>query len=96
LVAVTTLESFQWSPQAQAAFDNLKQALSIASVLALPDFTKPFIVETDASGVGMGAVLSQKGNPIAFFSKSFTSKLLGASTNVRELCAITIATKKWR
>ncbi|KAH1088132.1 hypothetical protein GYH30_019263 [Glycine max] len=96
LVAVTTLESFQWSPQAQAAFDNLKQALSTALILALPDFTRPFTVETDASGVGMGAVLSQKGHLIAFFSKLFTSKLLGASAYVCELCAITIAVKKWR
>jgi len=62
----------------------------------LPDFTLPFTVETDASGTGMGAVLSQQGHPIAYFSKNFPPKLLGASTYVRELFAIMTAVKKWR
>jgi hypothetical protein len=44
----------------------------------------------------MGAVLSQQGHPICFFSKKFCPKLLQASTYVRELCAITSAVKKWR
>ena len=79
LVQLTTMPKFQWTVTAQIAFDHLKQALSEASVLALPDFTLPFTLETDASGVGMGAVLSQKGHPIAFFSKPFTPKLLNAS-----------------
>ena len=96
LVKITTLPSFQWSTDAQLAFDHLKEALSSAPVLVLPDFTTPFTLETDASGVGMGAVLSQKGHPVAFFSKPFTPKLLRSSTYVRELCAITTAVRKWR
>ena len=90
------MEPLQWTPSTQTAFEALKQALTSAPVLALPDFRLPFTVETDASAIGMGAVLSQQGHPIAFFSKPFTPKLLQASTYVRELCVITIAVKKWR
>lgn len=96
LVKVTTIEPFQWMTQAQTTFEQLKQALSSALVLALPDFQLPFTIETDASRVGMGAVLSQQGHPIAFFSKPFSPKLLCASTYVRELFAITTTVKKWR
>lgn len=53
-------------------------------------------METDASRVGMWAILSQQNHHIAFFSKPFCSKLLHASTYVRELAAITVAVKKWR
>ena len=95
LVHVTTLAKFTWSPQAQIAFDQLKQALSQAPVLALPDFNLPFTIETNASGVGMDAVLSQRNHPITFFRKPFPPKLLHASAYVRELFAITAAIKKW-
>lgn len=74
----------------------MKQALTSAPVLSLPDFQLPFTIETDASAIGMGAVLSQRGHPIAYFSKPFSPKLLRASTYVRELFAITAAVKKWR
>lgn len=96
LVKATTMDPFQWTDVTQAAFDQLKLALSSAPVLALPDFHLPFTIETDASGVGLGAVLSQKGHPIAYFSKPFSAKLLRSSTYVRELYAITAAVKKWR
>lgn len=82
LVKATTMEPFRWSSQAQLAFETLKQALSTAPVLTLPDFTLPFTIETDASGVGMGAVLSQNNHPIAYFSKPFSKKVLRASTYV--------------
>lgn len=96
LVNATTTEPFQWTDQTQVTLEQLKQALSDALVLGLPDFQLPFMMETDASSVGMGAVLSQHGHPIAFFSKPFSPKLLHTSTYVRELFLITATVKKWR
>ncbi|WVZ10596.1 hypothetical protein V8G54_015126 [Vigna mungo] len=89
-------DAFQWSPEAQTTFDKLKHVMSTAPVLALPDFSKPFVIQSDASGIAMGAVLSQDQRPIAFFSKKFCSRMMQTSTYLRELHAITAAIKKWR
>lgn len=59
--------------------------------LTLPDFTKQFIIQPDASRNGMGTVLTQNGHPISFFRKKFFPKLINSSTYVRELHAITAA-----
>ena len=56
------LPEFQWTPACQEGFDQLKKALTEAPVLAYPDYSKPFILETDASLKGLGMVLSQKGD----------------------------------
>jgi len=51
---------FKWSPEAQAAFDSLKEAFSSAELLRHHDPSLPFVLETDTSGFAMGAVLSQQ------------------------------------
>lgn len=89
-------DNFHWSPAAESAFIALKHALLTAPVLVLPDFTKPFIVETDASGQGIGAVLLQDVHPIAYFSKKLSTRMHNQSAYVRELYAITEAVAKFR
>ena len=69
------LTEFVWSNECQEGFNALKHALTTAPVLAYPDYTQPFILETDASLKGLGAVLSQKGKDgevriIAYASQS--------------------------
>ena len=69
------LPEFQWTPACQEGFDQLKKALTEAPVLAYPDYSKPFILETNASLKGLGTVLSQKGDDneihvIAYASRS--------------------------
>ena len=67
--------SFIWTETCQQSFETLKKLLTSAPVLCFPQFDKPFILETDASGVGLGAVLAQKQEdgsvrPIAYASRS--------------------------
>jgi len=60
---------YVWTNSQDKAFSALKHALITAPVLALPDFSHPFAMETDASGTGIGAVLMQGDHPLAFLSK---------------------------
>jgi hypothetical protein len=60
--------SFRWNDQAKEAFKNLKDMMSTPLVLGLPDFTKKFVIECDASGIGIWAVLMQEGRPLAYLS----------------------------
>ncbi|WVZ69878.1 LOW QUALITY PROTEIN: hypothetical protein U9M48_018599 [Paspalum notatum var. saurae] len=85
-----------WTSDHDVAFQTLKQALSSAPVLQLPDFTKSFCLETDASGTGVGALLIQEGHPIAFISKALSSKNQGLSTYEKEYLAILLAIEQWR
>ena len=58
--AITEIKTFEWTIKHQEAFDALKEALCAAPVLGYPNFTREFILETDASLKGLGAVLSQQ------------------------------------
>ncbi|KAF7817723.1 putative mitochondrial protein [Senna tora] len=78
------------------AFEALKAAMTSVPVLAMPNFSLPFEMETDASGYGVGAVLIQGKRPIAYFSQMLSNQAHKCSVYERELMAIVLAVKKWR
>ena len=78
------------------AFEKLKVAMVNTPVLALPNFSEPFTLETDACDSGVGAVLMQNNRPIAFFSKSLAASHQHLSIYEKELLALMMAIEKWR
>ena len=91
---------FEWNKSQQQSFLQLKQSISSAPVLTLPDDSLPYIVSTDASGFAVGATLSQdQGNgsqPIAFLSHKLNEHEKNYPVHEQELLAIIIALKEWR
>lgn len=89
-------DAFGWNEKADQAICQLKTAMNNTPVLALPDFTQPFILETDASHKALGAVLMQKGRPLAFMSQALCPKNQGMSIYEKELLSLITVVKKWR
>jgi hypothetical protein len=88
--------SFSWSNEKTQAFNTLKTKLTSAPVMALANFSIPFVLETDACGNGIGAVLMQQGKPIAYFSRTLGIRNAAMSTYDKEALAILEALKRWR
>nr|KYP34926.1 Retrovirus-related Pol polyprotein from transposon 17.6 [Cajanus cajan] len=86
---------FLWQEKHNLAFQELKQKLTQAPVLALPDFSKTFELECDASSLGIGAVLLQGGHPIAYFSEKLHRVALNYPTYDKELYALVRALQTW-
>jgi hypothetical protein len=88
-------DSLQWLPKHTSVFQELKQKMTSAPVLALPNFLLAFTLETDASGLGIGVVLMQQGRPVAFYSRALGPRAAAQSTYHKEGLAILEALKKW-
>lgn len=95
-----TKMKFDWTDQAQQAFEQIKTRLSSSPVLANPDYEKPFIVQTDASDVGIGGILIQgegeSERVIAYWSQKLSSAQRKYQTTERECLAVITAIEKFR
>ena len=80
----------------QETFEQMKEVMSSCLVLALPDFSQPFVLECDASGEGIGAVLTQNHHPIAFESRKLQNYERSYSIYDKEMLAIMHALAKFR
>uniref|UniRef100_A0ABD2WHR2 RNA-directed DNA polymerase n=1 Tax=Trichogramma kaykai TaxID=54128 RepID=A0ABD2WHR2_9HYME len=93
-------QPWTWREEQEQAFQQLKRALTVAPVLARPDFTKPFIIQCDASGTALGAVLVQEDvdgeHPIIYLSRVLTPAERNYSTSEKECLAILWSIKKLR
>jgi hypothetical protein len=91
---------WRWTEQEQASFDLLKFKLTNTPLLQYPDFSKPFILTTDASGYAIGAILSQgklgQDKPVAYASRTLNKAELNYATVEKELLAIVWACKHFR
>ncbi len=100
LTRATVPNKVVWTEQCERAFQDLREAVCGDSVLLSPDFQKPFILQTDASGVGLGAVLLQDVNgnrrPVAFLSRKLFPRETRYSTVEKECLAIKWATDSFR
>lgn len=92
---------FQWNTAAESAFKALKEIFPSEPLLTAPDLTLQFIVEVDASEVGMGAILSQRSpqddklHPCAYLSGKLTSAEQNHDIGKRELLEVKVALEEW-
>ena len=87
---------FVWTKATAKAFNEVKQKMTEALVMHLLDFFKPFEVECDALGIGIGGVLSQERHPIAYFSEKLNDAKQNYSTYDKEFYTIIQALWHWR
>ncbi|GFY34448.1 retrovirus-related Pol polyprotein from transposon 17.6 [Trichonephila clavipes] len=90
------LKIYLWSIEAQKAFDLVKGAITKAPVLKLPDIKKPFELFTDASSIGVGAVLNQEQRPVVFASRTLSATERNYAVTERGCLAVVWALNEFR
>ncbi|GKA06402.1 putative nucleotidyltransferase, ribonuclease H [Tanacetum coccineum] len=89
-------KTYDWGEKQENAFQTLKDKLCNAPVLALPDGLKDFVVYCDASGLGLGCVLMQRGKVIAYAARQLKIHEKNYTTHDLELGTVVFALKIWR
>ncbi|KAL0545229.1 hypothetical protein IC582_020379 [Cucumis melo] len=87
---------FKWNKEVEEAFEKLKKAMLSLPILALPNIDQPFEIETNASGFGVGAILTQLKRSIAFYSHTLAMRDRAKPAYERELMAVVLAVQRWR
>ena len=85
-----------WKEEHQKAFEEMKQVIAKETLLAFPDFSKPFEIHTDASKIQLGSCISQKRKPIAFYSRKLNDAQTRYTTTERELLSIVETLKEFK
>ncbi|KAL5775964.1 hypothetical protein ACOSP7_013524 [Xanthoceras sorbifolium] len=89
-------KAWEWSSECQEAFEGLKKAVTEEPVLSLPDHSKPYEVQTDASDFAIGGVLMQDGHPIAFESRKLNDTERRYTVQEKEMTAVVHCLRIWR
>lgn len=85
-----------WTEEMNIAFVDTKKMIATETLLTYPDWTKPFDIHTDASDKQLGAVISQEGKPLAFYSRTLSSAQKNYTTTEKELLSIVECLKQFR
>ena len=97
LTSMTSKQAkWKWDDKCQKAFDTIKKIVSRETLLAYPNFNKPFDIHTDASKSQLGAVISQNNQPVAFYSRKLNPAQVNYTTTERELLSIVETLKEFR
>ena len=97
LTALTSSSNkFKWEEKHSKAFAKMKRIMARETLLAYPDFSKPFDIHTDASNTQLGACISQEGKPIAFYSRKLNPAQTRYTTTEQELLSIVETLKEFR
>ncbi|GKA49101.1 putative reverse transcriptase domain-containing protein [Tanacetum coccineum] len=89
-------KTFDWGEEQELTFQTLKDKLCNAPILALPDGPEDFVMYCDASGIGLGCVLKQRGKVIAYASRQLKIHEKNYTTHYLELGAVVFSLKIWR
>ena len=87
---------WNWDDKCQKAFDTIKKLVARNTLLSYPNFNETFDIHTDASKLQLGAVISQKGKPVAFYSRKLNPAQVNYTTTERELLSIVETLKEFR